>query len=66
MILARDATDSRKLERGVDEVDARDEPEHVELEAFVAAGDDAEEPSRAMPGSRCRSVCATKIAPKGR
>src|SRR5262245_30607320 len=41
--LSGDAADSGKLESGMREIDAGDEPQHVELEAFVAARDDTEE-----------------------
>jgi hypothetical protein len=39
----RDATDPGQLEARMDEVDSSDEPQHVELEAFIAAGGDAEQ-----------------------
>ena len=56
-ILAWDATYSRKLERGMDKVDSCDQSQHVELEAFVAAGDDAEQtPKRGLVARAARGV----------
>ena len=41
----------------MDKVDSRDESQHVELEAFVAAGDDAEQASkRSLVARAARSV----------
>ena len=41
----RHAPDARQLERRMTEVDAGDQPEEIDLEAFVEAGGHADEPA---------------------